>query len=85
MAIAAIDSQPGNVMLVTERNRLATGNVNVCCVRREVDRIHESPKTEEPEKCSQQREARDAVAALSKNLSHVRTAEARSGERHNFL
>jgi hypothetical protein len=46
MTITAIQPQPGNVMLVAERNGLREGNQFIGGIRRPVNGINDPPKTE---------------------------------------
>ena len=70
VAITAIDSEAGYVVLVTERHGLGEGNRLRGGVRRAIDGIHHAPETEYPEESRANGSAGETVAAFSKNLRH---------------
>src|SRR4051812_35920092 len=70
VAIAAIDAQAGDVMLMAERNRLDPRDILACRVRREVNRVNHAPKCEKSKDDCSKRNPGNTVASLSKDLSH---------------
>jgi hypothetical protein len=83
MAITAVEAETRDVMLMTERDRLRQRHVLLGGIRRTINGINDTPKSEEPEEYSQQRHASDAVAAFSKNLRHVPVCPAPACELHS--
>ncbi len=70
MAIAAIQSQPCNVVLMTKGHLLLARDVLVGGVRRAIDEVDHTPKGKEAKEAAHQCRSRETVAALSKYLAH---------------
>ena len=71
MAISAINPQPGNVVLMAERDLLHPRHALLRCIWRPVNSINQSPGTKKNNDARAQCHTRDGIAAFAKNLSHV--------------
>jgi hypothetical protein len=71
MTVPAINPKACDMVLMTERHLLPSGNALPRRVRRSIDCINNSPKSEKPWNYPDHHRSREAIAAFAKNLSHV--------------
>ena len=81
MAVTAIDAEPGDVMLMAERDRLWLAHALIRDVRRTLDDIGDASQCGNDEYCAKNSGAGQRVRAAMKDLRHslMRSGSKRSG------
>ena len=70
MAVAAVNSIIGDVMLMAERDRLIYGSADLGDIRRAYVQLQDHEQQSESKERPAQRESREAIRTASKDLCH---------------
>src|SRR5581483_5668068 len=70
MAVTAVNSQTGDMVLVAERHRLGPSHAGIGHVGRALNLRYRPERKADDEDCAKNRRSRDAVRTAMKNLGH---------------
>jgi len=71
MTIAAVDAEPGDVMLMAERNGLRLAHARISDIGRALDFVRDPAQSSYDEDCAKYRGARQCIRAAMKDLRHA--------------